>query len=161
MASRGNRTIANGSFGRHLIDLAQETVTLTFDNRRTAGNPATTQLTNQQSPGLSNRHARRLARPCFGPRPQSVPRRPAARSASGEAVQAGHVEVPHVTRYPTVAGSAFGHRDYAMCDLGRSRTRPEAFKSGLRAALSSGFQPLDQVPLLRRVRVPGQYGHLR
>ena len=59
----------------------------------------------------------------------------ASRSRSGAVGQAELVEVPHVTRSPTVAGSAFGHRDYAVCDLGRDAARVLAGRPGYGAGV--------------------------
>ena len=59
-----------------------------------------------------------------------------AHPITGAVGQVGHVEVPHVMRPPTVAGSAFGNRDYAVCDWGRSVRAEAACGPGYRSQLS-------------------------
>ncbi len=54
---------------------------------------------------------------------------------AGQFGQAGLVDVPHVARSPTVAGSALAV-DYAVCRLGRDAARRSTARAGLRALIS-------------------------
>lgn len=85
--------------------------------------------------------------PLRDPPENSGPKRSDPRRTASTVGQAGLVEVPHVTRSPTVAGPAFGHWDYAVCDFGRDAARARRARPdyGARVMQRFGLVHVDQI----------------